>query len=112
MIYNQKEAETDEIDQIENPKSRKSIDSQHNRETNVSVDPYIELDINVAKKTELSTPEKVASKMTETPYENVDTEEKLAFDDLNIPGDYSDYNILEEEKETISRNNEVRVKTK
>ena len=33
--------------------------------------------------------------MTESPDENVDTEEEMAFDDLNIPGDYSDYDILE-----------------
>ena len=27
----------------------------------------------------------------------------MAFDNLTIPGDYSDYDILEEEKETISK---------
>ena len=26
--------------------------------------------------------------------ENVDTEEEMAFDDLTIPADYSDYDIL------------------
>ena len=36
----------------------------------------------------------------------------MDFDDLNIPGDYSDYDIREEEKETISLNDEVWVKTK
>ena len=36
----------------------------------------------------------------------------MAFDDLTIPGDYSDYDILEEEKENISKNDEVWVKTK
>ena len=36
----------------------------------------------------------------------------MAFDDLTIPGDYSDYDILEEEKETISKNDEVWFKNK
>ena len=45
--------------------------------------------------------------MTETLDENIDTEEEMAFDDMTIPGDYSDYDILEEEKETTSKNDEV-----
>ena len=36
----------------------------------------------------------------------------MAFDDLTIPGDYIDYDILERGKETIIRNDEVWVKTK
>ena len=36
--------------------------------------------------------------MTETPYESVDTEKLMDFYDLNIPGGYSDCDILEEEK--------------
>ena len=36
----------------------------------------------------------------------------MYFDDLTIPSDYSDYNILEEEKETRLKNDEVWVKTK
>ena len=40
----------------------------------------------------------MARKMTETPDENVDTEEEMDFDDLTITGGYSDYDILEEEK--------------
>ena len=35
----------------------------------------------------------------------------MYFDDLTIPGEYSEYNILEKEKETISKNDEVFVKT-
>ena len=37
---------------------------------------------------------------------------KFILTNLTIPGDYSDYNILEEEKETISKNDEVWIKTK
>ena len=37
-------------------------------------------------------------KITETPDEDVDTEEEMYSGGLTIPGDYSDYDILEEEK--------------
>ena len=66
----------------------------------------------MAKTTELSTSESVPRKITETPDENVDTEEEISFGDLTITRDYSDYYILEEEKETISKNDEVWVKNK
>ena len=48
------------------------------------------------KNTELNTSESVERKITETPYENVDTEEAMSFDDMNIPCYYCDYDILEE----------------
>ena len=50
--------------------------------------------------------------MTEVPVENVSTEEEMDFDNLNTTGDYRDYDILEEEKETILLSYEVWVKTK
>ena len=53
----------------------------------------------------------MARKTTETPDENDDTEEEIDFDELTIPGDYSDHDIFEEEKETISKNYEVWVRT-
>ena len=40
----------------------------------------------------------MARKIKETPYENLDTEEADSFEDLTIPGDYCDYDILEEEE--------------
>ena len=36
----------------------------------------------------------------------------MSSEDLIITGDYSDYDILEEEKDTINKNNDVWVKTK
>ena len=36
----------------------------------------------------------------------------MDFDDLTIPGGYSDHDILGEEKDTISNNNEVQIRTK
>ena len=62
--------------------------------------------------TQLSTYESVARKMTETPDENVDTKEEIDFDNFTITGDQSYYDILEEEKEIISKNDEVWVKNK
>ena len=66
----------------------------------------------MVENTELSNSESVTRKIAETPDENVGTEEGIAFDDLTIPGDYSDYDILKEENETISKNDDVWVKTK
>ena len=40
----------------------------------------------------------MARKLTENPYKNVDTEEEMDFCDLTITGNYSDYDILEEEE--------------
>ena len=54
----------------------------------------------------------MARKLTENPNEMVDKEEKMYFEDLNITGNYSDYDILEEEKETITENDNVWIKTK
>ena len=49
--------------------------------------------------------------MRENPDDKVDTEEEMDFDDLTITGNYSDYDILEEEKETITKKYNVWVKT-
>ena len=42
----------------------------------------------------------------------VDEEKEMSSDDLTITGDYSDYDILEEEKHTISEKDDVWVKKK
>ena len=64
------------------------------------------------KNTEISASDSVARQLTENPDEMVNTEEEMAFDNLTIIGNYSDYDILEEEKETITENKNVWVKTK
>ena len=50
--------------------------------------------------------------MTEPSVETIDTEKDTCFDDLTITGDYSDYDVLEEEQETISLNYIVWFKVK
>ena len=42
----------------------------------------------------------------------VDTEEEMDFDDLTITSKQSEYDILGEEKETITKNDNIWVKTK
>ena len=66
----------------------------------------------LGKNTELSIYDLVARKLTENIDENVDTEEEISFDEFTITGSYSDYDILEEEKLTITKNDNVWVKTK
>ena len=50
--------------------------------------------------------------LTENTDDIVNTEEDMDFDDLNIAGNYSDYDILDEEKDNITKNNNVWVKKK
>ena len=48
------------------------------------------------KNTEFSNSASMARQLTENPDDMVNTEEDMDFDDLNITGNYSDYDILEE----------------
>ena len=50
--------------------------------------------------------------MPEAAVETVNAEKDTRFYDLTITGDYSDYDILEEEQETVSLNDIVWVKVK
>ena len=64
------------------------------------------------KNIELSTYALVARQLTENPDDMMNTEEEMDFYDLTITVNYSDYDILEEEKETITKNENVWVRTK
>ena len=54
----------------------------------------------------------MARQLTENQDDMVDAEEEISFEDLTITINYSGYDILEEEKENITKNNNVWVKTK
>ena len=54
----------------------------------------------------------VARQLTENPYDMVDSGEEIYSEELTITSDYIDYDILEEEKDIITKNNDVWVKTK
>ena len=64
------------------------------------------------RNTYLSTSTLVARQLTENADDMVEEGKEISSDDLTITGDYSDYDILEEENDTISKNNDVWVKTK
>ena len=55
------------------------------------------------RNTYLSTSTLVARQLTENTDDMVDEEKDVSFDDLTNTGDYSDYDILEEEKDTIAK---------
>ena len=88
------------------------LDSQNIGDDDYSVATDIDLEFTVTEKTELSTSTLVARQLTENPDYMVDTEEEMSSEDLTIAGDYSDHNILEEEKDTITENDDVWVKKK
>ena len=61
---------------------------------------------------DLSASTLVATQLTENADDMVEEGKEMSSDDLIITGDYSDYDILEEEKDYISKNDFVWVKTK
>ena len=66
----------------------------------------------MTKNTELSNSALVAIQLTENTYDMMDAEKEMSSEDLTITGNYSDYDFLEEEKDTITKNDDVWVKTK
>ena len=54
----------------------------------------------------------VTTLLTENADDMVEDGKEISSDDLISTGDYGDYNILDEEKDPISKNDLVRVKTK
>ena len=90
----------------------KMLDSQKIGDYDYSFDTDIDLECNVTKNIELSTSTLVARQLTENPDDMVDAEEEISSEDLTITGDYSYYDILEEEKDTITENDDVWVKKK
>ena len=60
----------------------------------------------------LSTCTLVARQRTKNADDMVEEGKEISSDDLTITGDYSDHDILEEERDTISENDDVWVKTK
>ena len=106
------ESETDERDQIKHSDLHQILYSQKIGDDDYSVATDIYLESNVTKNKELSTSTQVERQLTENPDYMVDAEEEMSSEELTITGDYSDCDILEEEKDTISENDDVWVKTK
>ena len=66
----------------------------------------------MTKNIDLSTSTLVETQLTKNADDMVEEGKKMSSDDLSSTGDYSDYNILEKEKDSISENDVVWVKTK
>ena len=76
------------------------------------IDTDIDLETNVTKNTKLSPFDLVARQLTENPDDMLEKEEEMSLEELTITGNYSDCDILEEENETINKNDDVLVNTK
>ena len=66
----------------------------------------------MTRKIDLSTSTLVATQLTENADDMAEEGKEMSSDGLISTGDYSDYKILEEEKDYISENDVVWVKTK
>ena len=81
--------------------------------SNTAVEAQTEQEVRIVIDTEEgSTNEPVEREMTKPSVETVNTEKEMHFDDLIITGDYINYDVLEEQQETISFNDIVWVKVK
>ena len=70
------------------------------------------MEFNVTINVDLSDSTLVATQLTENADDMVEEGKEMSSDDLISTGDYSDYDILYEEKDPISKNDLVWVKTK
>ena len=66
----------------------------------------------MTKNTKLSPFDLVARQLTENPDDMLEKEEEMSLEELTITGNYRNYDILEEEREAITENDDVWVKTK
>ena len=82
-------------------------DTTENSESQLDNEGLGNVDVHSTENTELITTESVVVQIKDSPVENSNIEEEMDFDDLTIPDNYSDCDILEEEKEPISLNDEV-----
>ena len=96
------QSETDERYQRKHPNLHKTLDSQKIGHDEYSVATDIDMESNVTINKYLNTYTFLARQWTENEYDMVDEEKEMSSDDLTITGDYSDNDILEEEKDTIS----------
>ena len=105
-------SETNERDQRKHHNLHRTLVSQKIGHDEYSVATDIDLESNVTRNTDLSTSTLVATQLTENADDMVEEGKENSSDDLTSAGDYSDYDILEEEKDYISENDVVWVKKK
>ena len=105
-------SENNSRDQAKHHDLHRTIHSLIIGHDDLSLDTAIDLESNVTINTYLSASTVVATEITENTDDMVEEGKEMSSDDLISTGDYSDYDILDEEKDPISKNNLVWVKTK
>ena len=105
-------SETNERDQRKHHDLHRTLHSLRIVHDEYSVDTAIDLESNVTRNIDLSTSTLVATRLTENADDIVEEEKEISSEDLTSTGDYSDYDILEKEKDYISKNDFIWVKTK
>ena len=105
-------SETNERDQRKHHDLHRTLHSLRIGHDEYSVDTAIDLESNVTRKIDLSASTLVATQLTENADAMVEEGKEMSSDDLISTGDYIDYEILEKEKDYISKNDFVWVKTK
>ena len=105
-------SETNKRDQAKHHDLHRTLHSLRIGHDDLSVDTVIDLESNVTRNTNLSASTVVATEITEHANDMAAEGKEMSSDDLISTGDYSDYDILDEEKDPISKNDLVWVKTK
>ena len=103
-------SETNKRDQAKHHDIHRTLHSLRIWHDDYSVDTAIDLESNVTRKIDLSAYTLVATQLTENSDDMVEEGKEMSSDDLISTGDYSDYDILYEEKDLISENDIVWVK--
>ena len=105
-------SETNKRDQAKHQDLHRTRHSLRIGHDDYSVDTAIDLESNVTRNIALSASTFVATQWTENADDVVEEGKEISSDGLISTGDYSDYEILDEVKDPISKNNLVWVKQK
>ena len=105
-------SENNSRDQAKHHDLHRTLHSLRIGHDDLSVDTAIDLESNVTRNTNLSASTVLATEITEHTNDMVAEENQMSSDDLISTGDYSDCDILDEEKNRISKNDIVWVKKK
>ena len=105
-------SETNKIDQTKHHNLHRTLHSLIIGHDEYSVDTAIDLESSVRINIYLSASTLVATQLTENADDMVEEGKEMSSDDLISTGYYSDYDILDDEKDPISKNDLVWVKKK
>ena len=100
-------SETNKRDQAQHHDLHRTLHSPRIGHDEYSVDTAIDLESNVTRNIDLSASTLVSTQLTEYADDMMYDGKDLSSDDFISTGDYSDYDILDEEKDPISKNDLV-----